>query len=47
MEEEIISLKNLWKHIKIFLCVDAQQSGRQLISDPRHYDLLKHELFGR
>lgn len=27
--------------------VDSEQSGRQLISDPSHSDLLRHKLFWR
>lgn len=27
--------------------LDSEQSGRQLIFDPSHSDLLKHKLFGR
>lgn len=38
VEVEIISLENLWQHISIFfffflLCIGAEQSGKQLISD--------------
>ena len=39
VEVEIISLENLWQHISFFffffflLCIGAEQSGKQLISD--------------
>lgn len=35
-----------YKHF-FLLCVGAEQSGKQLISDSRHSDLLKHKIFGR
>lgn len=40
VEVEIISLENLWQHISclfvclfFLLCIGAEQSGKQLISD--------------
>ena len=36
----------IYKHF-FLLCVGAEQSGKQLISDSRHSDLLKHKIFGR
>lgn len=37
----------IYKLFFFLLCVGVEQIGKQLISDSRHSDLLKHKIFGR